>query len=293
MPRGVQSEALFFRGGFAYPAASVKQRLFRELSWRVAHRSPYTRMHHLDPIVYDWVGARGGKEAERWRLMPDPVNAPAPMSKGDARRMLGMEEGGRVVGCVGMIDDRKGADLLCRAFARAKLGAEDRLLLVGGHNAVVRGILNGECAELVRSGRIVGIDRFVSQAEMDAAVMAMDLVCTPYPEHIGSASIVIRAAAAGRPVLGSDYGWVERTVRQFGLGWTCAVRDLDAFARALERAMEGAAAWTMSEGARRYVEFQSPENFARCWMALLRERLGLPEEPMLRTWGWVMERVEA
>lgn len=281
-PRGTTSEGLYFRAAIAYPTRGMARRLSTIASWTLATRTPLTFLHHLDPLAFARV--RG---SPRWSLMPDPVEAPDSLTTAEARRRLGLPEDGRAVGCAGMIDARKGVDLLIGAFAAAGLGATDRLLLIGPHAPEIKDQLRSPSIEpMVRAGRIVSVDRFVKPAELALALVAMDVVCTPYPEHIGSASIVIRAAAAGRPVLGSDFGWVGRTVPQFALGSTCAVRDEAAFARALRGAVEHAGAWTPSAAARRFVAFHSPGNFALHWRVRLREKLGLPPEPGLLAWSW-------
>ncbi len=61
----------------------------------------------------------------------------------------------------------------------------------------------------------------------------MDVIAAVYPQHTGSASIVIRAAAAGRPVLGSDYGWIGRTIEKHGLGLACRPSDESSILRGI------------------------------------------------------------
>jgi glycosyltransferase involved in cell wall biosynthesis len=161
------------------------------------------------------------------------------------------------------------------------------LLLLGPQDAAVRSLLAGPYSNLVRSGRIVARDRFFPPTELASGLCAMDLVCTPYPDHVGSASIVIRAAAASRPVLGSNYGWIARVVNMFGLGNTCEVKDTNALAVSLCSALDQAPAWRPKPAAQRFVRFHSPENFAAAWTVQIRKRLGLPPTSSRYTWEWV------
>jgi glycosyltransferase involved in cell wall biosynthesis len=280
--QGVSSEALFMRGAFAYPSAGVKRRLAQSVNRVLMERSPFGCRHHLDPLVYERL--RPG----RWDLMPDPAEQPEPATTTSARRRLGIEERGRVIGCAGVIGAHKGVPLLLRAFERATLAPDDRLLLVGPHDPGVRSLLEGQYRALVRAGRIFSINRFVEPEVLGSSFLAMDVVCAPYPDHIGSSSIVIRAAAAGRPVLGSDFGWVGRTVARFELGWRCDVNDPERFADTIRSSLERAAAWRPGPAAERFVRFHSPENFARAWCVCLRRRLGLPPEPGALSWDWVL-----
>jgi glycosyltransferase involved in cell wall biosynthesis len=118
------------------------------------------------------------------------------------------------------------------------------------------------------------MERTLTVVELQTALAAMDVVCTPYPAHIGSSSIVLRAAAAGRPVVGSDTGWVGETVRRFSLGRVCDVRAPGALARALADALDATSSYAMTDAARRLVAYHTVENYQAHWTARLRERLG-------------------
>ena len=291
IPRHVVSEGLLLRGAFAYPEPSALRRAKKRLSWRLVRHCPMTYMHHLDPIVYEKITRQ--PDAARWLLMPDPVEQPTAMSRSEARRMLGVPEDGRYVGCAGTLDKRKGVDLLMRAFADAKLADSDRLLLLGPVHAELRPLLDGPYAELVRAGRIIVHDRFFDPQDLGTAMQAMDLVCTFYPDHIGTASIVLRAAAARRPVLASSFGWMGMVVPRMKLGTVCNVRDPDAARDALIVALERAASYEPTEAGRRFSAFHSVENFQTTWTVRLRQTLGLPPAEGQRPWSWVLEAADS
>jgi glycosyltransferase involved in cell wall biosynthesis len=154
--------------------------------------------------------------------------------------------------------------------------------LAGKLSPGVRAILEA-LPEGVRA-RIHAPDRFLDDDAFDASIAAMDLVCTPYPDHVGSASIVIRAAAAKRPVLGADTGWMQATIPRFRLGRTVTVRDPDALARTLAAALDDARDHVPHRAADAFVRFHSHENFAACWTARIRERLGRQQAPGRMDW---------
>ncbi len=294
LPKGVTSEGLYFQGKFLYPCAGFVDGVRQRLKWEIGRRAPFTFMHHLDPVVYDWERVRARDTAKfeaRWSLMPDPIEPPRNLTRQEARRALGVPEDGRLLGCAGVIDFRKGCDLMVRAFGRAKLAATDRMVIAGPHKPEMRELLAGEFRPLLDSGRLISIDRVLRPDELADSLAAMDLICTPYPNHIGSASIVIRAAATPRPVLGSDFAWLRRTIPTFNLGWTCSVQDIDAFAAAMERSIEAAAAWQPTEAARRFVQFHDYRNFKLCATRRTRQLLGRPAHEAQRDWGWVMQAV--
>jgi len=76
-----------------------------------------------------------------------------------------------------------------------------------------------------RAANIVSIDSFVSDVEMLCAIKSCDAVATLYPGHIGSASIVIRAAAMKKPVIGTNFGWIGYVVQKYGLGYSFDVQN--------------------------------------------------------------------
>ena len=281
VPRGVEIEGLLMRAAFAYPQPGTRARLTARLSRALAARAPWTTVHHLDPLA--WEATRG-----TWpglQLMPDPVDAPR-IDRHEARRTLGLPPDARIAGCAGAIDERKGMDLLLRAFARVA-GPDDRLLLAGKLSPRVRAALQQLPADV--RARVHAPDRFLDAAAFDASIAAMDLVCTPYPDHVGSASIVLRAAAAGRPVLGADTGWMQAMIPRFGLGATVTVRDADALAGALASGLEGARSHVAGPAAEALVRYHSHENFAARWTARIRARLGLPQASGSVAWEDVLE----
>lgn len=290
VPKGTQVEACMHRGGFAYPTAGLKAKLRAEFLRRSIQAAPFDVVHFVDVLVTDWLADHPSALSGRSRLLADPVGDTRPMDTLGARRALGIEEGGRWIGCAGGMDERKGIDLLVRAFARAAakgdIRDDDRLLLVGKVSQAVRPSVE-DAKELVNGGRIHLIDRYVSDGELLASLGSMDVVCTPYPSHIGLSNISLRSVAAHRPVLASTWGWLGEIVPRFGLGWTCDVRDDDAFARAIGDALDRSASYERPEVADRLIEFHSRENFGAMFTARLRERLGLGPDPALRAWSWV------
>jgi hypothetical protein len=105
----------------------------------------------------------------------------------------------------------------------------------------------------------------------------MSVVCTPYPRHIGSASIAIRAAAAQRPVLASDYGWLGAIVPRFDLGWITDVCRPEIFSKSLSEALEQSRHFKPSSRSLGYVKYSSVPNFKAHWTTGLRMELGLPQ----------------
>ena len=66
--------------------------------------------------------------------------------------------------------------------------------------------------------QIVVDDRFVDDAEVQPMIRQADLILIAYQHHIGSSNVLIRAADAGLPVLGSNYGVIGAQIHDHALG---------------------------------------------------------------------------
>ncbi len=282
LPRHVELEGLLFRGAFAYPGRGIGHRITSRVGGLAIAASPIDMLHVLDPLVLERLQCT--RSRAELSLMPDPVEEVPLISKAEARSRLNLPLDGRLVSCSGRLDARKGVDLLVRAFLSADLKAQDRLLLAGKASPSIRSLIDREYRKDVERGRLIVMDRYVSDEELALVNAASDVVSAPYPRHIGSASIVIRAAAAKRPVLGSDFGWIGHVVPRFDLGWTCRVSDVGTFAASLVTALDAAASWTASTKSTAFTTFHSVPNFEAHWTSRLRQRLNLSPSSDFVSW---------
>ena len=193
----------------------------------------------LDPYFTEEYRSR----TARILTLPDGVEPRQP-SAGPliTRRSLGVEGGRKVALFFGSLAGRKGVyqtldavrslssshqAKLCLALAGAVAPADQEALLV-------------RLDEVKRSTdvQILAALRFVSDTEMINLFSASDLILLPYQRHGGSSGILVRAAQAGKPVLGSDYGLVGRYIRDFGLGLAVDSSDSARIASGLSQWLE-------------------------------------------------------
>lgn len=290
-PTGCELEGVMMRGALAYQAPGVRSSI-RTAAWlALTSAAPFDVIHHLDRFAIAAIRARAPGLARRMQLLPDPVEVSPSVTPLEARGCLSIPTSGRLIGCVGSIDTRKGMDLLVKGFLLGKRDDDDRLLLAGEHDGALKAVIAGEARRAVNAGRIISIDRYLTDAEINLAIAALDVVAVPYPPgrgHSGSSSVLVHAAALGRPVLATDFGWVGRTTTELGLGTTCRVTDVPAFSRAIDLALKDASAYRPGERAKRFVAFSNETNFAEHITYRLRERLGLPVTRPTLTWDWVL-----
>ena len=187
-----------------------------------------------------------------------------------------MSPEGRVISLSGVIDKRKGADILAGAFAQAiRNGLDDAtLLLAGPHYDDIKGALAApEVRTLLDTGRILSIDRLLDEQDMYCAAAASDLVAAPYPNHSGRSSIILWAAAAGTPVLATHRGCIGHVVETENLGLTCDVSDPEELAAAIEAGLNQP--WTTSdrERALRYGKQHTVDNYRELNARLVMRRI--------------------
>jgi len=291
--RGVPIEGQVMRGRYAYPATSRRDQLSASMSRFLTQRSPWLVTHLLDPLVYE--NLSGTAKFTEFRMIPDPLGPLPEMDRFEARRLLKIPTDGRYVAMAGVMEPYKGVDLLLPAFARAKLDVDDRLLLVGKMAQPVRELIAREYGELLNAGRLVLVDRYVSDFEIAAAFLAGDVLVSPQPRHLGSSGTLVRAAAANRPIIASDFSWIGWATREFELGTAIDVTDTATFAAAIESAMKNSSEWRQSEPAARFAAYHTAHNQKAHWLVSLgRERgIDLGNLATRLDWSSVRRSVEA
>ena len=146
---------------------------------------------------------------------------------------------------------------------------------MGKLSSEIRRLIEDEMKAAVQDGRLIVIDQYVSHEQFCLGLNAADVICTPYPRHIGSSGIVVRAAAIGKPILASNYGWVGAVVSTFELGTTCSVSDSVEFAHHITECLEIASEYRQTADSARFVRFHTISNFATHITTRLRSRMGV------------------
>jgi glycosyltransferase involved in cell wall biosynthesis len=253
---------------------------------------PFEVLHQLDPIPFSALRRRGGKFNIHCRIIPEPVEPIEQIDPTEARRRLGIPIHGRYMVSLGSGDARKGTDLLLRAFAHAKLGGDDRLLLMGTMAPAIQQLIEREMKPWLQDSRLILFNQYVSHEMFCLGLNAADVICTPYPRHVGSSGIVVRAAAIGKPILASSYGWVGAVVSTFGLGTTCVVSDIEEFSHHIEATLNSSSSYMQPDEATRFVSFHTLRNFSAHITARIRARRGEPSQSGEVSWDEVMTGIK-
>ena len=204
------------RAGLGDFARHMRKRIVLAASLRNPH---LTCLFSLDPYFAEEYNS----PTTRILSLPDGVDPQQPSaSPSETRHKWAVEHGRKLALFFGSLAERKGIIQTLKAVRL--LSPENQaklcLALVGTVAPADQQALMEQLDILKETSgvQIVKALRFVSDTEMINLFSASDLILLPYQQHAGSSGILVRAAQAGKPVLGSNYGLIGRYIRDFGLG---------------------------------------------------------------------------
>lgn len=288
-PRGAAIEALIHYKCFTADA-NARERLLSAVQCQLLRTGVFARLNFVNFLQFEDAVQRRPPLAKIARAAGDPVPQPARIARALARRALGLDPAGRYVGMVGGLDDRKAVPETLAAFRAAKLRRTDRLLLAGSLAPEWARLVRDEYHDLVRTGTLVVLDRFLTGEELAHAFAALDVHCSVFKSFDGLSSLMLKSIAAGVPVLVCDRpSWARATVRRFGVGHAADVASIDAFSRTLRQALESSAEHWEDEAVGRLLRFHSVENFTEGLVETAAARAGKPPASPVLPWSWVLE----
>jgi len=273
-PRAMPIEGLMMQGKFAYPKLGWKQKLSAEASLYFQRRAPWTRLHHLDPLAFNRID-KLSPSSTQYCLIPDIIERRPFIEASHAKQKLGIAADRYLVVCPGAVNAHKGSDTLIDAVLAMDTSIPVQLMLFGKHSPEIKAKLKD-----LDDARVVSVDRFSTPEEFDLLFAAADLISVCYPRHIGSASILLRAAAAGKQVIASDFGWIGWATNKFRLGQACDATSPDAIKDLIQECFasknESSSGQQLSL-AEHFVNYHSVSNHLAHWTRLYRQLHGLPQ----------------
>jgi glycosyltransferase involved in cell wall biosynthesis len=183
----------------------------------------------------------------------------------EARKALELPESGRIIVSVGNQDTRKGIDLLLLAFEQANLNADDYLVLMGKFDTTVKKVAARISQNKAIGRRLVVRDRFVSDDELQQAVVASDLVAVPYRDTECPSGIISRAVAWGRPLIGTNRGWIKWFLDRYEAGFPTRPESTAQFAADLQQALLSCDQVASNHAAEEFRRFNTKANYMDAW----------------------------
>ncbi len=160
--------------------------------------------------------------------LPDPCPPGYDGDRGEARRQMQLPPDKFILLFYGTGARRKGLHLAVTALLQLPLDSPVFLFCAGQQNPA--GETAAGLSELVRQGRALAMDRYVTVAEEKNCFTAADAVLLPYLNHFGTSGVLSRAMSAGKPVIVSDEQLIGRLTRERGLGQVFRSGDAKALA---------------------------------------------------------------
>jgi glycosyltransferase involved in cell wall biosynthesis len=266
---------IFFRPVFHYEAWGHRPVNSRERlqGWRkrlilqlVIRRRALKTLFCLDPFVVPTLNRWAGRDVATY--LPDPVEVypTTPIEVDTLREKLGVDPARRIMLVFGLLDERKGLFTLIKALERLPPDQQRQwcLLLVGPVDEGIAPALTTSLAALTQQTavQLVRQHDFVSEAAIQPYFTMSDLIVTLYQRHIGMSAVLVRAAAAGKPVLSSNYGLMGQLVKTRQLGQAVDAESPVAVADAL--AALGQNVWPADKGAmQHFAEQNQASQYAR------------------------------
>ena len=233
---------IYFRPSFHYPihkspsapAPGALQQLRKKLQLKMAMRNPHLQtLFSLDPYVVPTLNAMS--RHTKAVVLPDGVERPT-----DTQPTVDwqIKDGRFVAFCFGSLAERKGVFKLLDALPLLAQAFQQRLALVfaGVVSEKEKHRFYSKVDQMRKDTnvQIVVDDRYVDDSEVQPMIQKADLILVAYQHHIGSSNVLIRAADAGIPVLGSNFGLVGAQIRDHSLGTAIDTTSPNAIAAALE-----------------------------------------------------------
>ncbi len=234
-----------------------QQRLLR----RAMRHPKLSTVFSLDSFAVHGLNALGKTSKARW--LPDPIDANSDTPPQVIRDELGVRENDTLLLLFGVLSSRKGVRQVLDAMRLlpADVRCNTVLSLVGPVHPSVKTDI--EEARSALGGSLKIRDEFVSESDVQSFFAAADIVLAPYPRHVGMSAIVIRAAAAGTPLISSAFGLMGALVKHHRLGLCVDAREPAAIAEAILDLINAPSRYASPTEMQKLATAHHPKLFAR------------------------------
>lgn len=191
----------------------------------------------LDPFAAEYINQVYGTTKAAY--LPDPVQrySYADSEYEHLKARLGIQSNRTVFLLFGAMSRRKGASEVLDAIALLPPALCQRMTLLVVGPVEEPQHLEARIAELTRTKgiQVITEDTFVADEAIHPYFQISDVVLVPYQRHIGMSAILVRAAAAQKPVLASDFGLVGELTRHYQLGLAVDSTNPEEIAKGMTR----------------------------------------------------------
>ncbi|NES18729.1 MAG: glycosyltransferase [Symploca sp. SIO3E6] len=189
---------------------------------RLMRHPRFQTLFCLDPLAVEHINQL--KTHGKAIPLPDPVQI---YSDSDSqveklKETLGIQPSRITFLMFGVPQKRKGIYQLLEAIALLPSNLCQKLCLLFVGQRYSDPLIQTRKAELTEALpiQVISQEEFIPEQEIQNYFQVADVILAPYQRHIGMSGILVRAAAAQRPVLSSNYGIMGEIVKRYHLGIT-------------------------------------------------------------------------
>jgi glycosyltransferase involved in cell wall biosynthesis len=266
---------IYFRPTFHYPQFSeyrgtLRDRFFqlceKSILLQATKHSRFSSVLSLDPFVVEYM--HKVHPAVSITHLPDPIQLNLFVQTSSQHRLnsLGVDPARKVFLLFGSLNGRKGIyQLLDALMLLTDSICEKICLLLVGESSVAEK-LDSKIASVVQAKpvQIITDYEFVPEEEVIEYFQLADFVLAPYQHHVGMSGILLLAAAAGKPVLSSNYGLMGELVKRYQLGVVVDSTIPEEISKGLSHLLQAAPGVLFDQAkARCFAEHNSVDRFAQ------------------------------
>jgi glycosyltransferase involved in cell wall biosynthesis len=232
---------------------------------RVLHRKRLKTVFCLDPFFEP--AQQNLQTQAKTIFLPDPVDLSAFAQEPDSslRSRLGIDADRQIFLVFGALSGRKGIFQLLDAVAQLSEEHCRRLCLLLVGESAIQAQLEERILSLCAKHPVQVVRRyeFIPDHEIPQYFKLTDIAVALYQRHVGSSGILLLAAAAQKPVIGTDYGLMGELVRRYQLGIAVDSTQPAAIATGIQQFLSGAVQgidaavmkdWALQNSAQKYAE---------------------------------------
>ncbi len=175
----------------------------------------------LDPFATKYIFDNWN--TDKVQFLPDPVKIyPTITSVVELKKSLSIENNRKVFLLFGFLDSRKGISDIMEAIANLprELSKKGCLLIVGNWEENEKKIFEKKMKNIsqISDFQVVNINNFIFEEEIQQYFEVSDYILGLYQKHIGMSGIMVRSAAAQKPLLSNNFGLMGKIVSENELG---------------------------------------------------------------------------
>lgn len=164
-------------------------------------------------------------QTDKVKFLPDPVQVYAnKRTPAEIKKTLGIEENRKVFLIFGFLDSRKGISEVMEAIGAISREKSQKgcLLIVGPWEENERKLFEIQMPKIKQNTdfQIIIKDTFIKDEDIQQYFKVTDFALALYHKHFGMSAIMVRAAAAQKPLITHNFGLMGRIVCENELGIT-------------------------------------------------------------------------